>query len=231
MADVWTPGKLVWPWTYAEKFTGSPGDKRCVVENLTRRRLPLAQFKKEPPEERVIQASAKVLCSMLNDHEEGRIPWLLLVSKSVPLLQAIAVLAPIAYSLTTMGSCAMTNTAMLADLFFHRRSQDDDLDSPAEAVQSINLSGFLSWEGVNAVVSGSSKQTGRYSSLLEWRLKNRLLTLFTAPYHTWTTETVPQILRLVETNLGSACAAMMMESTVTNLKTDLKLPKATTLEV
>lgn len=209
MSKTWEPADLVWPWSKEEQFHGTKADRRVVMDKLSERNFPLRKLAAIPPPASVIEGATTILTRMLNFRETGeQLPWFVLLSNSVPTMQALATLVAMAYSLTTLGSCAMTDTAKLVDLFFERRDSQG-ADPADDLLHEIKVAGCLVWEGVNGSVSGSTHQAGRFANLLEYRLRHKLLTLFTAPYVSIKPETRKRLLEQIETALGSGVAAMM----------------------
>jgi len=227
----WSADKLVWPWCM-DRFAGTKGDKLSVTENLSARRFPLKKLAEAPPEQRVQDAASTILQRMLNAKEEGKLPWLLILSNAPVMLQALANLIPVGYSLSTLGSCAVTSTAKLMDLFFSKKPMDMfEPDPDGELLHEIQISGFLSWEGINGTVSGSPHQYGRFSALMDYRLQHRLLTLMTAPYVMWSNDTLVQTRQQIGLTAGTSVAAMLMEVPTVNLKVTLPKVATATMEI
>ncbi len=228
----WKAEDLVWPWTL-DKFAGTQGDRRVVLEKLKERGFIPQTMKHPGPLSKIVDGASTLLSRMLNFRETGKLPWVILMSNSLPTLQAIANLAAMGYSLTTMGACAITGTPQLVDLFFQRQPIDSfDADPAGESLHEFKVAGFLVWSGVTDSVAGSIQQAGRFSALLEYRLQHRLLTLFTAPYVKVVSETPKRVLEQIERALGSGVAAIVSNGVpMLNIKAQTERPTFGELEV
>jgi len=145
---------------------------------------------------------------MVEAESNGDLPWALVVSNSNALLQSISTIAPITYTLTTMGSCAITSTNGLMDLFQHRHNSFD-LDASDFMLDDLKKSGFLSWRNIKDKVQGTSKQSGRFSDFLESRLRRSQFTMFTATYAEWRPDFVHRMTLELEKEMGSTVASMI----------------------
>lgn len=164
--------------------------------------------------------------------EEGIVPWILMLSNAPEMLQAIANLIPVGYSLTVFGSCAVTRTPQIVDMFFSKRPSDMFEPDPAgESLHELKTAGFLSWEGIHEMVSGSPHQYGRFSTLMEYRIRHKLLTLMTATYVYWSGDTQKQIQTQIAAAAGNAVAAMLLEVPVILLKVPIQSPPLKTMEL
>jgi hypothetical protein len=225
----WEPEQLVWPWTPEETLKGSKADRRVVLAKLAERNFPIKQMGAKKPVDSIVNGATAILTRMLNYRESGeQVPWMVLLSSSVPVMQALATLSAMTYSLTTTGSCAMTDTSKLVELFFHRHADDAFQSDPAaDLLYEIKVAGFLVWEGVTGSVSGSAHQAGRFENLLEYRLRHKLLTLFTAPYVSVKPETRKRLIAQIENALGSGVAAMLdSEASLLNIRVKEETKKA-----
>lgn len=231
MEDKWTPDVLVWPWCM-DRFTGTKGDKVCVTEALAERRFPIRNLRLKPPPAELQTVAGRILTRMLNAKDKGELPWLLALSNEPTILQAVANLIPVGYALSVLGSCAVTSTQQLVDLFYSRRPADSfEPDPDGESLHEVQVSGFLAWVDINSTVSGSVHQTGRFASLMEYRLKHKLLTLFTAPYMVWSAGTQAQIDDEIARATGQAVGSMLKQVPVINVKVKVAKRDLSTLEV
>jgi len=207
----WTADKIVWPWSI-EKFPGSKRDLEYIADRLAERGFRIKKLNSEPPDAQKIAAAEELLVKMLNVRDSGDVPWVLAYGDSVRVLQALAEITPIGYTLTTMASCNVITSARLVGLFFQRHPIDLWDDDPAgESVEELKKSGFLSWMDVTSPVGGSASQRGRFSEILSYRIKYRLPTLFTAlvmdPLDALKSR--KRLIEDIEAALGTAAAVMI----------------------
>lgn len=227
----WKPEKLVWPWCM-DRFTGSKADRKIVWDKLVERRFPMKKLADKAPNGGM-KAAEILLVRMLERRDKGQVPWVVILSSSVPVLQSVAILIPVGYSLTTLGSSSVVSTSKLLDLFFQRRPMDQfEADPIGDMLYEVQVAGCLSWEGINESVVGGVQQSGRFSAILEYRMRHRLLTVMTAPYMDVKPDTTTRFLSQIEKVMGSSVAAMLAQGVpMVNLKAKTEEPKYVQMEV
>jgi len=182
MASMSEKSELVYPWDDG-LFKGSVADKECVYENLRKMKYPLKNMKVPPPADLLSAVTFVTSQHLIKDE------WVVVVSNSNRLLQAIANFCPVIYSLTTMFACTNVTTDKLLGLFNARRPMDDfSADDAGESLNNIERAGLLVWEDIGEPVSGSTKVAGRFAQMLKKRNSFSCSSLFTLLYtgKTWT---------------------------------------------
>lgn len=171
MKDDW-----ILPWEVI-RFKRSAEDLRSLQWHLSRDGLRIDGLDVFRDDEGINVTSTIRLLNSFSEH-----PWIMAMSNSAWLLQAIAALLPITYALTTMGTVRVITTQQLIDNFEARRPGDDFENDPAgEFLHRVVHSRLLVWDNADHPIS--TRRFGGYiASILIKRLavKPARLTLFLA---------------------------------------------------
>lgn len=213
--------KRVYPWDDSG-FDGSDETKAFVYEQLHRRRYPLQRIAKKP-DSQTRKAIDLALDTILN--KDGK-PWLIVLSNSAELLQALAIYVPTTYCLSTKKKIFNTSTEDMLRSFRARLPRDDfELDPAGEAIHQLTHSGFLVWENVNMGDKLSLSFAASFYSVLSKRVVLRgARTLFPvfnlAPADR---NSVSRILDDVRNSIGDAAASIIEQNgNVLGVKTKVK---------
>lgn len=200
--------KYTWeyPWTSSFK---KRKELTVVLDNLARLGYPIPERKKAP-DGRVL----KIYELLLDKLVTKEVPWVIAMSNSSALLQAIANVIPVTWALTTMASCYTVSTSGMVDLFWARRPSSDFAPDPAgEAMYEITAAGLLVWEEVSDQASGASKQTGKFSAMLRYRMLHKLPTLLLSQYQPpFEQKIMDGLFVLFKENFGVASAEMLKQN-------------------
>lgn len=199
--------KLVYPWDDSG-FTGSVADKASVHENLKKAGYPVTKLGQKKPNDRLLRAVNLVSEAVVRDE------WIFVFSNGHGLLQALAKIVPVVYSLTTMLSCMNVTNEKIMNALAAKRPSDDFSDDPAgESLHLMRTAGCLVWEDVVEPVAGSSKQAGRILEILKHRRFRCFPTVFTACYQgQFTEKTLELMLDRLGDNLGSTTRGIIREA-------------------
>lgn len=227
-----TKMKIVYPWS-GEGFSGSKMDKQTVVENLTKLGYPYEALCKNKPAPRLVSLVNQVVTEVMSlDDANKKVPWVLALSNSTVVLQALAKVVPVVWVLTKVTSCYTINSSKMVDMFMSRKPTSMFEPDPADDVLSaVRTCHFLVWEDLIDSVPGAPKQAGRFTEVLKGRLK--LPTLFTVSYTgEFSKDKLGTVLTGVEHALGSTARSLVSQhASIRNFYVKGAEPSFKTVEV
>ena len=228
--------QLIFPWMVKERegrlagFEGSRVELDAVLWQLSRLRYPYEQLNKTKPEEPVVRAVKSVLQMMEERYMKRRVPWVLVVSESMELLQALAQIVPMTLALTLKKACFNASSIQLMDLFSAARPKDDfEPDPSGELLHELTNTGLLVWELLTEQVYGTKGRAGQFAGLLTSRLSGKGAMLITcyAP-EGFTDKTAGQMMKGIGERYGPTVRGLLEhEAELRHFKTRAALPKWT----
>jgi len=195
----------VYPWC-PERFRGSVAKKKAIYEYFKKVQYPVEMWKKLP-QDRTLRAVDSVLDLLL----QGK--WVFAVSQSNKLLQALALICPMTYTLTTMLPSYSVSTKVLMQLSLI--GNDGFEWGSVDALRDARRANLLVWTDMLGKVPGSDKFTGNFYSLVGDRILKKKPMLFTASY----TQRMPKnrvgkLIEAVEKIVGAGVASVIGEMCV-----------------
>lgn len=210
--------ELVLPWEDSN-FDGSPVQKEAVYANLKRVGFQPQKWKVVPSVQ-IVGGLGRILPGVLEKR------WQLVCSNSVDLLQAIAELSPIVFSLTTRDSSLMITTDTLASRI--QVKDDVSIEWTEDMLKQIRTAGLLCWVDVTQAHSSGGRYHYRFSDLLLKRKALGYPTIFLCifiparnkPFDEGSVESVFNKIRVA---LGDTAAVLIQEMVdVQYLEVELK---------
>lgn len=226
--------KLVFPWLVRESgnnlygFEGSQLELDTVLWQLSRLKYPYEQFNKSKPDRSIIMAVESIFRLFNERLKKKKVPWVMVVSESMPLLQAIAKITPMTWALTLRNSCFNASSVQMMELFSAKRPRDDfSPDPPGELLHEMTYTGLLVWELLTEQVYGTKGRSGQFVELMTRRLEQRKALLVTgyAP-EGFTEKTATLMMRGIGERYGQTVRGLLeQEAALRHFKIKPTLPK------
>lgn len=201
--------ELVYPWDDS-KFRGSPYQLETVYGNLRRLRFPVDKMKNTPSSEKVTKPVEMIMEDLFAKK------WVLALSNSTVLMQALALLCPVVFSLTTGDSSALVSTAKLIERF--KSKDNDDLEPRDDLIVQARGAGLVCWESVSDVHESGSRYHSQMSMILMKRKSIERPTVFLATFvpssKDFTADSSEAVLVKIGSALGDTAAVLIQESMV-----------------
>lgn len=206
----WAQRELVFPWD-DHAFLYSKHDKKQAYDFLRKEKYPLDGLAAKPTDEKLLKAFDQIMPKLLKRD------WVMAVSNHAGLLQALAVLCPICFVLTTMDPCATVSTSEWVRVFSARPPQDPwGHDPVSEDIDRFTNAGLLVWPGITEQTRGARLQGGKFYDLLTTRQSLHYPLLATAVYSvgqggTFTEAVLKSLMHSLEETLGSGPSIILQE--------------------
>lgn len=199
--------EIVVPWK-PEDFKRSVGDRNSVYYHLNKLKYPVSKFKTQPKDESLI----KVLKDLFPAVVENK--WVVVLSNNNKILQSLATLLPITYSLSTVRSCFNVSNLNLAQLFSARKPYDVITPYPeGDLIHKAQVAGLLMWEAITDSTYAVTKQSGNFSDFLRSRLERKCSTVFMTSYTgNFNSATVERMLNLIKAAVGENASSIIIET-------------------
>ena len=233
--------KLVFPWYPQEKngqlvgFPGSQLELDTVLWQLHRLKYPYEKFNRVKPDKSMIKATELVLKLMDSRLKKNRLPWVLVASESMPLLQALAKIVPMTWALTLRKSCFNVSSVQLMELFSTARPKDDfDADPAGDVLHELTYTSLLVWELLTEQVYGTKGRAGQFADILVKRLERRKNALLVTSYMPggFTDKTADQMMKDIGERYGQTVKGLLeQEAELRHFKVRVPLPKWTGDEI
>ncbi len=213
---------IVFPWSDSN-FSGSMAQKDLIYKNLKRVHLSVEQWKKTPSS-KVETVIGQVLPGIFEKK------WQVVCSNSVDVLQAIAEVCPIIFSLTTHDSSVMVTTEGIVKRL--RMRDVDDIAPVDDLLWQVRNSGFLTWFNVTQTHDSRDYFHSKFSDLLIKRKSFGYATVFLSTYLLTTgvpfgVDSVPALVNKLTAALGETAALLIREmSSFRYFETDVGIPDA-----
>jgi hypothetical protein len=228
---LWSERKLVFPWDESGSIY-SPREIQYAYEYLNKTRYPLHRMKVRPNSAALLTATEKIMTLIM------RRRWVLALSSHAALLQALAIICPVCFTLTTLEPSRNVSNADLIQLFDAKTPSDDWEDDPAgETYDKIVKTGLLVWTGVNEMTSGAKYQASRFLDLLTRRSLMKFPILFTAVYSMSETQNfnekfMEEKMKEIENCIGTGAVGVLREkSEVLNFIGKVRIPEVKTVSL
>lgn len=211
---------IVYPWAVG-KFKGSVETRSLVIEKLLDYGYPELKTLKKPTA-RVLKAVEHLIKEIhAQVYKEKRLPWLLLISNSPNLLQALATYVPVTMALTHHLSVATTSNRAMVETFGLKKTDNPfDQDISGEVIERYQRSWLLFWNDINLTAPHIYSYHSYFADILNHRIRYKLPTVFTISYRPGKTVKVKgdgkefdekKMLADVEKYLGSSAAICAQE--------------------
>jgi hypothetical protein len=154
-----------------------------ITGNLYKLGYPIEKLKTGPPDERVVKATDDLLTRLNERNMDDKVPFALVFSNDIILLQALAMLVPPTFSCSTANSCFTITTNRFMELFTSPTPRNMfDEDMAGETLHAIKIAGLLWWSNFNEMVAGSAKFHGKFGELMSYRIGHQKATVFSCAY-------------------------------------------------
>jgi hypothetical protein len=157
--------KWVYPWDDSG-FKGPEHRKKFIYSKLRDLGYPVDKWEK-PPKKKLLTVVDRRLDQLWEAVRlPTKLPWMLIVSNSAVVLQALADILPMVWALSTSFAVHNVDTATIVNLLKGPTPQDDWEDDPVgEQLHAIETAGMVVWERAEVTMSMSKFHEGEYLNL------------------------------------------------------------------
>jgi len=212
--------ELVFPWD-DRNFDGTSPQKGRVYDSLRKVGFKLNPWRNEPTQQ-IVGGIGRLMPGILEKK------WQLVCSNSVSLLQSLAEIVPIVFSLTTHDSAITVTTEKLVSRFFLDAWGPEDIDRRDDIAWQAKSSGLTCWSDVTQPHSSGSKYHSKFSDLLTKRKALGypiifLATLIQARGKSFDEDSADSIFDKVRLALGDTASVLIQEAvSVQYLEVEMK---------
>ena len=222
--------ELVLPWSDSN-FKGSAVQKEAVYNNLRRVGLPVQRWSIGPQSIQIDKGLKKAMVGVLEKK------WQVICSNSVELLQAIAELSPIVFSLSTHDSSVMITTEKLAARFFLDTWGPEDITRADDIAWQAKSSGLLCWFNITQSHPSGERFHSKFADLLLKRKSLGYPAIFLAAYSPaqgkkFDGDSAEFIFNKMSTAIGETAALLVQEAaSIFYLEVELKQTELSSIKL